>query len=254
MTNARRKIEEIVVVPENSEQFLNQRQLEDYRQFREDLIKWVCHLGKDPEKAEGYAYDTSRQRLYKIDRFYRWIWTEQEDGYTLTATTDHADAYSKQLAYRETSQTHKAGIQKAVKTLFKYFRHEKNREIEWDPAIQFTNGGSNTHQIRDFLTDDERRKIKQVVLEYGSIPHYNTVAPEEREQWKAHLAQRYEKPKSKITKQDWQRANGWKFPSIIYTSMDAGFRPIEVGRAKTTWLDLENGMLRIPKEDSTGLV
>ena len=38
---------------------------------------------------------------------------------------------------------------------------------------------------------------------------------------------------------------------IIYTTMDAGFRPKEVGRAKLSWLDVENGMLRIPKEEST---
>jgi len=250
MTGGREKVEDIVVVPQKSELMLNSRQLEDYRMFRKSMIKWVCNLGKNPEKAEGYAYDTARQRLYKIDQFYRWIW-QQEDGYTLNAATTHADQYSKELAYEETSQTHKAAIQKAVKTLFKYLRNEKNRSIEWDPQIQFTNGGSQTHQIRDFLTDDERRKIKQAVLEYGSIPHYNTVTPEERDQWKQHLAQRFEKPKDEVGKSDWKKANGWKFPSIIYTSMDAGFRPKEVGRAKTRWLDLENGMLRIPKEDST---
>lgn len=33
--------------------------------------------------------------------------------------------------------------------------------------------------------------------------------------------------------------------------MDAGFRPKEVGRVQTTWHDLENGLLRIPKEEST---
>ena len=33
--------------------------------------------------------------------------------------------------------------------------------------------------------------------------------------------------------------------------MDAGLRPKEVRGAKTSWLDLENGMLRIPKDEST---
>ena len=46
MTNAREKVEDIVVVPEKSEQQSNQRQLEDYRGFRKDLINWVTHLGK----------------------------------------------------------------------------------------------------------------------------------------------------------------------------------------------------------------
>lgn len=248
----REKVEGIVVVPQNSEELLNPRQLEDYRNYRRDLIKWMLNLGKNPEKAEGYAFDTARQRSYKIDQFYRWIWTEaNEEGYTLAATPRHADKYSKELAYTDSSQTHKAGVQKAIKTLFKFRNWEKNTEIDWSPEIKYTNGGNQTHQVRDFLTDPERRKIKNAVLEYGSIPHYNSLTREERSQWKAHLAQRFEKPKEDITREDWQRANGWKYPSIIYATMDAGFRPKEAGRATVSWLDLENGMLRIPKEEST---
>jgi integrase len=250
MVQSRDQIEDIVVIPEAAERYLNQRQLEDYRDHRVQLIKWLCHLGKDPEKAEGYAYDTARQRAYKIDRFLRWLW-DHEDGYTLHATTDHADAYTKELVYEEHSETYKAGIQKAIKTLFKFLNFEKGREIDWEPEIKFTNGGSQTHQVRDFLTGDERRKIKQAVLEHGSIPHYNSVDPRERSRWKAYLAQRFEKPKEKITKADWERANGWKYTSIVYASMDAGFRPKEVGRAKTSWLDLENNLFRIPKDEST---
>ena len=182
MKNSREKIDGIVLVPKDSERMLNMRQLEDYRGFREDLIRWMLNLGKDPEKAKGYAYDTARQRSYKTDQFYRWIWSQE--GYTTYATTGYADRYSKKLAYEETSQTHKAAVQKAVKTLFKYFRYEKNRGIDWDPEIKYSNGGSNTHQIRDFLTDGERRRIKQAVLKYGSVPHYNSLTPGERERWK----------------------------------------------------------------------
>jgi len=243
------KIDGIRVIPEPTQKRLNQRQLEDYREHRRAMIKWILTFGKDPEKVEGYAFDTARQRSYKIDQFYRWVW-DQEDGYTLAVTTEHADQYSKELAFEETSQTHKAAVQKAVKTLFKFLNHEKGKSIDWDPQITYSNGGS-THQIRDFLTGEERRRIKQASLEYGSIPHYNSVDPQERDKWKAHLAQRFEKPKDEVTKADWERANGWKYPSIIYTTMDAGLRPKEVGRAKVSWLDLENGMLRIPKDEST---
>jgi integrase len=166
-------------------------------------------------------------------------------------TPEHADEYSKELAYQETSQTHKAGVQKAIKTLLKFKNHTNGDIIEWDSAITFSNGGAQTHQLRDFLKDSERRNLKQAVLKYGSIPHYNSVDPQERDRWKAHLAQRFEKPKDEVTKADWKRANGWKFPSIIYVTMDAGLRPKEVGRATESWLDLENNLLRIPKEDST---
>ncbi len=80
--------------------------------------------------------------------------------YTLHATIDHADTYTKELVYEDHSETYKAGIQKAIKTLFKYLNHEKGRKIDWEPEIKFTNGGSQTHQVRDFLTEDERRQIK----------------------------------------------------------------------------------------------
>ena len=54
-----------------------------------------------------------------------------------------------------------------------------------------------------------------------------------------------------MTKQDWERANGWKIPSLVWTSLDAGLRPIEVGRATVNWVDTENAVLRIPKDEST---
>ena len=85
MSSREKRIEDIVVVPEPSHQILNQRQLEDYYGFRANLIRWLVNLGKDPEKATGYAHETVRQRCYKLDQFYRWIWNE-EGGYTLTVT------------------------------------------------------------------------------------------------------------------------------------------------------------------------
>jgi integrase len=50
---------------------------------------------------------------------------------------------------------------------------------------------------------------------------------------------------------DWERANGWKIPSIVWTSLDTGLRPIEVGRATVQWLDTDNKVLRIPKDESS---
>jgi len=249
MSHNRATVEDIVVITEKTEEILNQRQLVDYRDYRERLIKWVLHLGKNPEKAEGYAWDTTRQRCYRIDQFYRWVW-EKEDGYTIKATPSHAEEYTKELAYSDYSQTHKAGFQKSIQTLFKHQRHEQGKDVEWEPSIKFSNY-SGTHNARDFLTREERRKLKEAVLEYGSIPHYDAVTPSQRDRWKQHLAQRFEKPKSDITRDDWERANGWKYPSILWVSMDAGLRPKEVGKATLDWLDLENGMLRISKEDST---
>lgn len=71
MQHERDKVEDIVIVSQKSENYLNQRQLAEYRDFRRKLIKWMRHVGKDPEKATGYAHATARQRAYKFDRFYR---------------------------------------------------------------------------------------------------------------------------------------------------------------------------------------
>jgi integrase len=98
---------------------------------------------------------------------------------------------------------------------------------------------------------DERQAIREASLELGSIPAYSTVNADERGRWEAHLAQRFEKPKEQITETDWKRANGWKIPSIVGVSLDAGLRPVEVGRAKVYWVDTENQVLRIPKEESS---
>jgi hypothetical protein len=121
MQDERDKVDGIVVVPEQSEKYLNQRQLEDYHSFRKQLIKWLLNLGTDPEKAEGYAFDTARQGSYKLDQFYRWIW-RREDGYTLRVTTDHADEYCKfdpvtkwNARLKEANIVHKS-VRKAFKT------------------------------------------------------------------------------------------------------------------------------------------
>ncbi len=49
----------------------------------------------------------------------------------------------------------------------------------------------------------------------------------------------------------WEEVNGWKVPSFVSVSLDAGLRPIEVERAVTSWVDIENAVLRIPKEQSS---
>jgi site-specific recombinase XerD len=237
-------------VSKHARKQLNPRQIEDYRSHRTRLIRWMDQLGKDPERAEGYARETVKQRAYRLDRFYRHVWNELEDGYTTQITTDHADEYMRHMAIQDHSLSYKTAMQKAVKTLFKFHNFQNQSSTDWDPDIQFQDDSA-SHNPRDFLTDQERRKIREASLEHGSVPHYTSVTPEERDKWKQYLAQRFGKPKSEIGVADWKRANSFKIPSLINTSLDAGLRPVEVGRAKTTWVDAENGVLRIPKEESS---
>jgi len=43
----------------------------------------------------------------------------------------------------------------------------------------------------------------------------------------------------------------WRYTSIVWVSLDAGLRPDAVASAKTSWVDVETSLLRIPKEDAS---
>jgi integrase len=238
----------ITVITEPTAEELAERQISDYRAHREKSIKWVLNFGKDPDRGEGYAETTADIRCARVDKFYRWVW-EQEDGYTTRVLHEHADTYMRELAYSDASQDTKANMMKALKTLFRW-RVWEFGEDEWDPELTFSNDTSTTNP-RDYLSVEERQQIREAVLEYGSVPSYNSLSPEERDEWKEYLAQRFVKPKAEVGPNDFDRANSWKFPSLIWTALDTGLRPIEVERATTEWVDAQSRVLRIPKEESS---
>ncbi|MFB6299041.1 MAG: tyrosine-type recombinase/integrase [Halobacteriales archaeon] len=241
-------LDEITVVSGPSEQMLNQRQVVDYRTERENCLNWLLTLGKNPERAEGYAFQTVKARANRMDMFYRWVW-KQEESYVANIKHHHAEEYLRHLASKDTSNADKANHLKAVKMLFKWRHHEHGLD-HWSPSMSFYRDDS-ASQPRDFLTQEERSKIREAALQYGSIPAYNDLTPEQRDRWKTYLAQRFGKTKNEIEPSDWERANGWKIPSLVSVSLDCGLRPIEVERARTHWCDIENRVLRIPEDESS---
>jgi len=240
------ELDELPVLTDASKEHLNPRQQVDYRTEREECLTWLLTFGKRPEEAVGYSLGTIKPGAYRMDRFYRFVW-EHEGGYTANVTHDHADAWMKQLARENTSATHKRNTQKAIKRLFKWRQHEHGRSA-WDPDISFA--ADTSTNPRDYLTRDERAAVREAALEYGSVPGYKNLTPSERDRWKQYLAQRFEKPKSEVAPADWDRANSWKVPSLVWTSLDAGLRPIEVKQSTISWVDIDNEVLRIPKEKS----
>ena len=248
MSDTRTKIEGVTVVSKPTAKSLTDRQIIDYRNHKERLIKWSLNLGKNPKRAEGYSTETVKRRAYRIDDYFRWIWGNEE-GYTTAVTHEITDKYMRELAYGNKSDTHKANSQKALKMYWKWRSDELGEEV-WEPQMTFsTNSGRS--QPRDFLSRDEREQIREAALEYGSVPNYKSLDPQQRDRWKAHLAQRFEKPKEEITPAEFERANGFKIPSLVWVSLDAGLRPIEVERASVEWVDVDNAVLRIPEEDSS---
>lgn len=236
------------VVPEPTKETLTSRQLDDYTEHRVRLIEWMINIGKSPEKGQGYAEDTVSGRAYRLDKFYRWVWS-QEDRYTTQITHEHANDWMRELAYGDTSQENKSSHRKAVKMLFRW-RADTFGDDEWEPEISFSTNSGETNP-KDFLTQAEREKVRDAVLEYETVPSYGSLSPTERDRWKIHLAQRFEKKKSDVGPDDFKRANSWKIPSLIWTALDTGLRPVEVKRATTGWVDTQNKLLRIPKEDSS---
>lgn len=242
------KLGDIRVVSVKAEPYLNEHQRSDYKQWRYNLLRWCLNLGKNPEKAEGYSKHTIHSRASRISLFTRYVW-DDEGRYTTNFTHDHADAYMEELAYGDTSQENKASHQKSLKMLFKWRAHVHGGEL-WDPDITFSSTSVNQNP-RDYLTREERQKIREAALEYDSIPAYGALSPEERDRWKTYLAQRFGKKKGNVSPDDFERANSWKIPSLVWASLDAGFRPVEVGRAKLQWVDVENRVMRIPVEESS---
>lgn len=185
-------LEGISVVTEPSKKQLNERQLIDYRSEREQCLEWLLTFGKDPSRAEGYAYMTLKNRANRIDQFYRWVWA-YEDRYTSHITHEHADAYLNHLARQDSSNAHKSACRKAIMMLYKWRAHQRGGD-EWKPQITFSRSNKSTTP-RDYLTREERTKIREASLEYGYVPSFDSVARERRDRWKAYLAQRFEKPK-----------------------------------------------------------
>lgn len=239
--------DDLKLIPGPSEVFLNNRQRLDYEEHRKDLLEWLATLGKQPEKASGYSQAVVRNTGYRLDQIYRWVWGRE--GYTTDIQHEHADHYVRTLAGREISNASKAKYVMSLKRLFKWQHHVRGGEL-WESEIAFSTGNGVSNP-RDFFTRTERTKLREAALEYGAIPRYNDLAPSERDRWKQHLSQRFGKPITEVSPEDWERANGWKVPSLVWTSLDCGLRPIEVERARVDWVDTSNGVIRIPREESS---
>ncbi|WP_277556218.1 hypothetical protein [Halobaculum limi] len=82
--------------------------------------------------------------------------------------------------------------------------------------------------------------MREAAMEYGSVHHYNSVTPSERDKWNTYLSQRLQKPKAEVTMKDWEKANSFKYTSMIHVALDAGLRPIEIKRSNVHWVDTEN--------------
>lgn len=223
--------------------------VDDYRDFKQEVLSWLGSYGKHPEKVQGLAQSTLQSTHYKLEIVFRWLW-EDEDAYTTEFTPDHADRFIRLLnrsdGMADSSVLHYG---KAVQRLFKYQNHIHGTDYDWEPKPELSQA---TGDERDYLRRTAFKPLYQAALEYNSIKSYHSdMSSEERDRLKTFVSQRLGVPKSEVGPEQFKQANSWKEPSIIAVTLDTGLRPIEVGRATTEWVNLENNELNIPKDEST---
>ncbi len=198
----------ITLAPEANAEQLNDQQLADYQRYRRELIRWLRREGKDPGAYEGYSDYTVYESAYRCARYDAWVWGH-EGRYTVPPRPEHATEYIENtVAYRDVSTATKRKIEEALARYHEWAHQEHNVDERTHEQI-FDSSGADSP--RDFLTREERRKLREAALATG----------------------------------DWREA------SIILTCLDAALRPVEVRRARVQWVDVENQLLRIPREDSS---
>jgi len=226
---------------------LHGRAREDYETWKWDFLTWLHHEGKKPDKAEGFAEGTIRKTSYHTDQIMRWLWDQR--GYTTELSEDDADDLMRFLGrHSEYEDSNLNNIIKTIKRIFKYFNTEKGENIDWN-----CNYGTSEPKVtnRDYFKKNEFRPLYEASLEHKAVKHYNNCTPEERDNIKSHLAERFTILKEDITPHDFERANSFKIPSIVATTLDMGLRPVEIKRATVDWVDLNNAVLKIPAEESS---
>lgn len=238
----------ITIVSQRSEDFLTEREILLYKSEQKRLVDWLLDTGKDPENDIGYSKSTVETAIYRIDSFYRYTWAHYTDGFTTIVEQDHAKRYLQHLATEDYESSYKKGIEKALKLLFRWRQHERGGD-EWNLDWGFEVDRNNPRE--DNLTKSEMAALRGAALEYGDIPSYANVSPDERDRWKEHLSKRFDKPKGDVSKEDWKKANGWKVPSLVWTTLDGGLRPSEIEQATLSWVNLNDGVLEVSKEDGT---
>jgi integrase len=108
---------------------------------------------------------------------------------------------------------------------------------------------SQNHQTdRDHLRPEEFDPLYTAALNDGNVRHYHQVTPEERDRIKTYLAQRFEKPKSDISPEEFAGTNSYKIPSLVSVTLDVGLQPIEVSRAVVAWINERDNTLDIPAD------
>jgi site-specific recombinase XerD len=238
------------VVPEENRNQLPERHLLDHEDRMERFATWLLTEGKDTDEKEGYSKSVGKRTANRVNQFYRTVW-DHHDRYVAVPTQDDADDFVEGLAYTDYSQSHKHATLHALKRFYKW-RHTEHGATVWNPDKSFN--VNNTQNPQDYLSKRERRKIRRAALDHGTLPNYPTVKndPERRERLRPLVAERagLDDPDD-VGMAEWKDdLHSWKYTSMVWASLDAGLRPIEIENARADWVNRDEPKLMIPKEES----
>jgi integrase len=237
---------------------LGERRTTDFFAEMDGFFDWMLTSGLSPNARNptGYERSTAANNLQRLGRTLPQLW-QQHGGYTLIVTNDLADWYVEQLEDDEITKDTGEPYADSTKRkhacalyAYKRWRTDQRGGDAWRPHTLFDHEPSQK-PMADPIKLAERKQLREAVLEYETVTQYNNCTPEERDRIRALLAQRLGKPKSDVTKDDWEDVNRcWKYPSLFHVTLDTALRPVEVERAKVGWVNLAENRLEIPKDEA----
>jgi integrase len=229
-------------------QEISPRHLQDYLDFKEEYVGWFINIGKNPNDGTGYSERTVEQISMKTDQMFRYFW-KVNDGYVTELNKDKADQLMKAVERGDWGSANILNFKKTVKRYFKWLKHKKDTDhTDWECPIEVS---EKERTNRDYFRAHEFPKLYNATLNHGSVKPYGECTPEERDAFKAHLAQRFEMPKEDVSRSEFNRANSWKVPSLVATALDMGLRPVEIGNAKLDWVNLNDNTFDIPASEAS---
>lgn len=102
----------ITLVPKRHREFLSDKAVIDYYEFRKPFLTYLLRMGKNPEKAKGYSPYTVCNTASRTARFDYWVW-QNRGGYKIPPDEEDAKAYMEKVAYRDVTDSTKGKNQEA---------------------------------------------------------------------------------------------------------------------------------------------
>ncbi|WP_459889384.1 site-specific integrase [Halostagnicola bangensis] len=229
---------------------------ESVQQERQAFYNWMIEKGKSPLKHDPLSKANADNYYRRLDQLHRTAIESFDPEDKTRLTTDQADELLLLLARDEIQKVDggdytDASKRKFTNALAKYFEwqyHEGTLEFQWRPRVKFSDG---PHTSAAEFTYEEVGRLLNVSKSYGKLPSYYETSPEERDRIHGLVAQRLSKPKTDVTRQDWQRADqSTKIWTLISVGYDAGLIPAEIQEAEVNWYKPEQQILKVPREQA----